>query len=139
MTVLTKTLRNFAIFFLVGTIVFRFCLSHFIDNHSYPLIWTSAVLFFVYNFGIGWYFGKKDHETLPIFDIGFRFHLVTYLIFNIVSEIWFLMGFQSQFETIVTIHCTAIIWGTFVLIHGIFYLIARRRSINGLNRSELFE
>lgn len=48
------------------------------------------VIVVVINYGLsmaisGWYFGRKDAEYLPIYDIGFRFHLTPYLVHNMIS------------------------------------------------------
>lgn len=139
MKALTKNLMNFGIFFFIGAIVFRYSLSHFLDSHSYGLVWITAVIYFFFNFIIGWFFGKRDYESLPLYDIGFRFHFVTYLLFNVVSLAWFSLGFHSHFENIRIVYLTALFWGIGLLIHFILYLIARKNSINGLNREEIFE
>jgi hypothetical protein len=139
MKALTKNLIYFAIFFFLGTIVFRYSLSHFLENSDYNWVWIIAAIYFFYNFSIGWIFGKRDYETLPLFDVGFRFHFVTYLIFNAVSLLWFELGFHSHVESIRTIYLTALFWGIGLLIHFIFYLIAQKNSINGLSREDIFE
>ncbi len=129
----------FAIFFFIGAIVFRYSLSHFIENRAYNPIWMIAVIYFLFNFFIGWFFGKRDYESLPLYDIGFRFHFATYLLFNIVSVLWFIFGFHSHFESIRIVYITALFWGIGLLIHFILYLMARKNSINGLNKEEIFE
>lgn len=139
MKVLSKNLKYFAIFFFIGAIVFRYSLSHFLENHSYNLIWIIAVIYFFFNFIIGWFFGKRDYESLPLYDIGFRFHFVTYLLFNIVSAAWFLFDFHSHSENIRIVYFIALFWGIGLLIHFIFYLIVRKNSLNGLNKEEIFE
>ncbi|MDU1905445.1 MAG: hypothetical protein E6772_11730 [Dysgonomonas sp.] len=139
MKFITANLVKFAAVFAVFTITFRFLLGTFIDAKLFMWIWILALVYFCANFVIGWYFGKKDHECLPLFDVGFRFHFTTYFVFNLLSEIWFLLGFQSASESIRTVHSTAIIWGGFIIIHFIMYLIYRKKSINGLEKSEIFD
>ena len=139
MKALTKNLMYFAIFFIMGAVVFRYSLSHFLENRSYNLVWIIAVIYFLFNFLIGWFFGKRDYESLPLYDVGFRFHIVTYLLFNIVSGLWFSLGFHSHFESIRIVYVIALFWGIGLLIHFIIYLIARKNTINGLNKEEIFE
>jgi len=139
MKIITKNLIRFAIVFTIGAIVFRYGLSHFLTNHWFNQVWIIAVVYFFFNLGIGWFYGKKDYETLPLFDIGFRFHFTTYLLFNIVSELWYHFGYPSQFESIKSIHQTAIFWGIGLIVHFIVYLIVRNRTISGIERSEIFE
>lgn len=136
---ITKNLMYFAIFFFIGAIVFRYCLSTNIENRSYNLVWIIAAGYFSFNFLIGWFFGKRDYKSLPLYDVGFRFHFVTYLLFNIVAVLWFSLGFHSHFESIRNVYVIAIIWGIGLLIHFIIYLIARKSTIKGLNKSEIFE
>ncbi len=139
MKTVNQYLSKFAVTILILTVIFRYSLSTLLSNEEYILVIISAILYFFAMFISGWYFGKKDKEFLPIFDIGFRFHFVTYIIFTLVSEIWFLMGFASKYENIKTVHITAIIWGFFIVIHFIFYLTAKKNSINNLDKSDLFE
>ncbi len=139
MKALSKNLRYFAIFFFMGSIIFRYSLSYFLENSSYNIVWIIAVIYFFFNFAIGWILGKRDYELLPLFDVGFRFHFVTYLLFNIVSVFWFLFGFQSQFENIGIVYIIALFWGIGLLVHFIFYMIAQKNSINGINKEEIFE
>lgn len=139
MKILTKNLMYFAVLFFIAAIVFRYMLSDFIENHSYTLIWIIAVIYFFLIVFMGWFFGKRDYEVLPLYDIGFRFHFVTYLLFNTVSVLWFVFGFHSHFERIEVVYITALIWGGFLLIHFIFYVYAQKQSIKGLNKEDIFE
>ena len=134
-----KYLSKFAITILILTVIFRYSLSTLLSNKEFILVFIPAVLYFLAMFFVGWYFGKKEKEYLPIFDIGFRFHFITYIVFTLISEIWFLMGFASKYENIKTVHITALIWGFLMIIHFVFYLIAKKNSINNLDKTDLFE
>lgn len=98
-----------------------------------------AILYGISMFTSGWHFGKKDHKDLDLRDVGFRFHLTTYLTFVLISELWFLLGFNSSYEQIGSVHITAFIWGICLLVHGFVYLKTRKNTIDGLDKSELFE
>jgi hypothetical protein len=139
MKALTRNQLYFAVLFLIGAIVFRYSKTEFMENGSLNLIWIIAVIYFFFNFFIGWFFGKRDYESIPLNDIGFRFHFVTYFLFNLVSVLWFSFGFNSHFESITIVFITAIFWGVGLLIHFLFYLIERKNSISGLNKEEIFE
>lgn len=125
--------------FLIGTVTFRYSLSSVLESHALAMVWIIAVVYFLFNFFIGWVFGKRDYDTLPLYDIGFRFHFATYLLFNSVSVLWFLLGFQSHTENIRISYITAIIWGVFLAIHFVFYMITRKNAILGMKKSEIFE
>ena len=139
MKTVTSFLLKFALTATLLTVIFRYCLSYGIDNGASVIIVLSAALYALAMFVSGWYFGKKDGEYLPIFDIGLRYHLATYLVHNIISELWFAFGFNSRYEETGIIHSTAIIWGIVLMIHFIFYLLARRSSINNLHKEDLFD
>lgn len=138
-TFFTKHLLIFALVASVFTIIFRYFLSYGIENKLTWLVVFSAVLFFLIMFGIGYYYGKADAERLPINDVGFRFNLMNYLIFNTISFLWFHYGFNSHYEKISTIYIIAIIWGFFLFIHFIFYIWSKKNSIEGLNKEDLFD
>lgn len=139
MKAFTKNLILFSIGATVLTILFRFTLSTLLQRELFNYIWAITILYGLAMFIMGWVFGKKDRQTLPLYDIGFRFHLATYIICNLIAEIWFVMGLQSGYEKIRIIHLTIIIWGIVLLIHFIFFLITRKNSIKGIKKSEIFE
>jgi len=139
MKLITSNLLKFAFFFAIGSILFRFGLSWSITNHAVFEMWIFAFLYFILNASLGWFFGKKDYESFPISDIGIRFHLVTYVVFNIIWELWFFFGLQSRVENAKIAHKIAFFWGIFLLIHFIFYLFNRKNTIKGLDRSDIFE
>lgn len=139
MKTITPDLIKFAVVITILTILFRFFLSSGIDNHLNYQIILSAIIYGFGMFASGWYFGKNDGEYLPIHDVGFRFHFTTYLIHNSVSILWFYLGYNSQKENIGLTYTIAMIWGSIVFIHLLSFLWARRKSINDLNKEDLFE
>jgi hypothetical protein len=139
MKALTKNLILFSIGATILTIVFRFTLSTMLQREMFTYIWAITVFYGIAMFILGWIFGKKERQTLPLYDIGFRFHLTTYIICNLIAEIWFSVGLQSDYEKIKVVHWTMIIWGIVLLIHFFFYLLTRKNSIKGIKKSEIFE
>ena len=135
----TPYLLQFALAATVLTIVFRYFLSYGIDSNSIVIAVLSAVLYFVCMFIAGWYFGKKDSNYLPIYDVGFRFHFTTYLVHNLISELWFILNFNSDYEKIGTVHSIVIFWGIGLLFHSLYFLRTRKTTINGLDKQDLFE
>ncbi len=103
------------------------------------LPWIFGLGYFFFNFFIAWIFGKKDYEYLPLNDIGFRFHIITYFLFNIVSILWFLFGFHSKYESLKNVYYIALFWGVGLLIHFKFYLVEKNNSIKGLRKEDIFE
>lgn len=139
MKTITKELMNFALTFGLGALVFRYLLSHLLDSESSVSIWVLSVGYFVFNFLIGWYFGKREYMLLPLYDIGFRVHFTTYLIFNLVSFAWFCAGFHSRFERPEHFYYTALYWGIALAIHFLFFISAKRKTIRGLHKKDLFQ
>jgi len=136
---LSKNLLYYSAWLTLLTIIFRFSLSSLLQNQFFSIIWIVPTLYGISVFCLGWIFGKKDKLHIPLFDVGFRIHLATYLICNSIAEIWFLIGQQSDFENIRTIHLTAIYWGIFLLIHFTIYLSFRKNTIKGIKKSDIFE
>lgn len=139
MKIFTKNLIFFSIAFMAGAVVFRHGLSYAIGNRLHGLLWAIAGAYFLYNLLTGWFFGKRDYESLPLFDLGFRFHFAAYLIFNLVSWGWFKFGLESQFEHIGIVYTTALFWGIGLVIHFIFFLVLRKESIKGIHKEDIFE
>ena len=102
MKTLTPYLLRFALAAVVLTIIFRYFLSYGIEIQTKTIIISSAIIYGISMFSSGLYFGKKDGEYLPIFDVGFRFHLATYVIHNGISLLWIGLGFGSKYEKLET-------------------------------------
>lgn len=139
MKTITPYLLRFALTATVLTIIFRYFLSYGIEKQFGIIIIISAAAYGLLMFAFGWYFGRKDGEYLPIYDVGFRFHLTTYLIHNGLSLLWIGLGFGSKYENLNVSIVVAIYWGIFLLIHFIFFLWARKNSINNLDKEDIFE
>ncbi len=135
----TKNLLWFSICLFILTIGLRYGLSTMLTGRMFTAVWFLAAGYAIIVFVAGYQFGRKDNENLPLFDIGFRFHLATYIICNVIAEGWFFMGFNSQYEQIRTVHLTALFWGLALLVHFIFYLVTRKQAIRGIHKEELFE
>lgn len=139
MKAITPALVKFAITATLLAIIFRYALTHGIEMHSNLVITLAAASYAILMFLSGWRFGKKEGDYLPIYDVGFRFHLATYVIHNGISEGWFAFGFNARSENISVIHYTAIIWGVFLVCHFIFFLRTRKHAINYLGKEDLFD
>lgn len=139
MKIITPYLLRFGIAASILTILFRYALSNLLAEGLPLLVFVVAVIYGTAMFFSGRFYGKKDIEYLPIADIGFRFHLTTYLIYNLVSWLWFVADFHSSSENIQAVHYTALVWGVFLIIHLGFYIYSRKRTINHLDKDELFD
>lgn len=80
MRVLTFRLMQFAVCSLCLTVAFHYALNLSLGKGSVLLPVLCAVAYFCLMFIAGLYFGSKDSSENEIHDIGFRYHLVTYLL-----------------------------------------------------------
>lgn len=138
-TFITGNLLKFLLTAVILTFLFRIGLSFGLSNHIVWLTISSSILFAIFLFLGGRYFGAKEYELLPIYDIGFRFHLVVFLSFNTISLLWISHGFASIYEKVEHVWITAIFWGIFLLFHFIYYLSVKKTTIKNLNKNDLFE
>jgi hypothetical protein len=138
-TFITPNLIKFTVTTIILTVIFRICLSASLTNNITVAVIISAITYAVLMFFNGSYFGRKEYEYLPFYDIGFRFHFSTFLSHNIISILWFVFGFESHYENIKTIYITALIWSIFLIIHLVYYLSIKKSSIKNLNKEDLFE
>jgi hypothetical protein len=139
MKTVTSFLLWFALTIAVLTLIFRYFLSFGIESDSFAIVTTSATIYGFLMFVSGWYFGHKDEEYLPIYDIGFRFHLTTYAVHSAITLLWIGLGFCSKHEdTNISINIL-IYWGILLFIHFIFFLWSRKNSIKDLDKNDLFE
>ena len=134
----TKNLAYFAVAATALTLVFRFFLSALLANESH-FYFIPAVLYSLSMTVAGWSFGRKDGRDLPIYDVGFRFHLATYVQYFVVTGAWFLLGLNVKAEKWENKLITALVWGFFLAVHFIFYLISGRKAIDGLKKEDLFD
>ena len=138
-TFVTPNLLKFSLVSFLFAVAFRLGLSWSIENKMIVPLVLSASLYGVAMWFSGMFFGKKENDYLPIFDIGFRFHGATFIIHNIVSLIWFWLGFNSHFEKIEVVYYTAVIWLILFIPHLIYFLVTRKSTINNLSKKDLFE
>lgn len=138
-TLITPNLIKFTLTTLFLTIIFRIGLSTSITDEMIVGVIISALAYAILMWFNGSYFGRKEYEYLPIYDIGFRFHLMTFIVHNGVSLLWFVFGFESKYENINIIFMTAIIWSIFLIIHLVYYISVRKSTIKNLDKEDLFE
>jgi hypothetical protein len=138
-TFITNNLLKFTFVTIILTILFRIVLSTSIANKMTLAVILCSIAYGILMWSNGKYFGRKEYEYLPIYDIGFRFHLFTFLAHNLVSVLWFVFAFESKYENIKVIYITALIWSVFLIIHLIYYLSVRKSSIKNLDKENLFE
>ena len=138
-SIISTNLLKFIITTTLLTIVFRFFLSMSITNKAMVPLMLSALIYGLAMWFNGKYFGKKDYDELPIYDIGFRFHVATFVTHNLISILWFVAGLASVNESIQTNYIIVSSWAVGLVIHLFYYISTRRSAIKNLNKDDLFE
>lgn len=103
----------------------------------YILEVCSSIVYFGSMFLCGLYFGRKDEIENGIHDIGFRFHITTYIMCIGISFLSFYIGWET--ETLKSIAITALCWGGILLVHFILFLLEQKKTIKGYSKDDLFE
>ncbi len=138
-TLITPNLIKFTCTAVILTIIFRFALSTSITNETVIFVILSSMIYGILMWFNGRYFGRKEYENIPIYDVGFRFHLSTFIAHNLVSVLWFVLGYESHYESIKIVYLIATIWLLILIIHFFYFLSSRKESIKGLDKEDLFE
>ena len=150
---ITKYLYSFSITAFILTLGFRILGSYFLsidinientweetpDSEKFGWSIILNIVYFTSMMFTGFFFGIKDHKTLPLIGIGFRYNLVSFFIFHIISLFWFISNLNSSFESIEELKYSSIIWGTSVLIHFYVFYKSKNKIINEINKEDLFD
>jgi membrane protease YdiL (CAAX protease family) len=139
MKLITINQIKYAVALLISTVLFRIVLSNLIALEKYQQTWYLGIIYGIVIFISGWIFGKKDRLTLNLYDIGFRFHLTTYVICNLIGQIWVIFNLTAINESTKSINMTAIFWGLGLILHLIIFLSTRKNAIKGIKKSEIFD
>ena len=137
MKVFTLRLFQFAFCALLVTILFRYILNICIVQNGWILPVLCSIVYFGSMFLCGLYFGRKDEIENGIHDIGFRFHITTYIMCIGMSFLSFYIGWET--ETLKSIAITALCWGGILLVHFILFLLEQKKTIKGYSKDDLFE
>lgn len=139
MKLLTINQFKYAVALLLSTILFRIVLSNLVALEKYQLTIYTGIIYGIVIFISAWIFGKKDRLTLNLYDIGFRFHSTTYIICNLVGQIWVIFNLTAENESTKSINMMAIYWGLGLILHLIIFLLTRKHAIKGIKKSEIFD
>lgn len=132
-----KRLGQFALCALIITIVFRYALHLTVGIKNFPAALVCSIVYFGLMFLAGWHFGTKDAVENEIHDIGFRFHFVTYISCIAMGYASYYIGWNT--EPLRTLDIGAISWGIGLAIHFIIYILARKNTIKGYAKEEIFQ
>ena len=75
MKILSRNQTKFAVIFFFLTIVLHISLTTLLNLREFHLVWILIPLYMIPVFLIGWKYGKKDNQILPLAATAFKFHL----------------------------------------------------------------
>jgi magnesium-transporting ATPase (P-type) len=139
MKFISKNLIAYSFLLLAYSLIFRYTLSSLLDAEKFILAMVSGVVYGVLIFITAWILGKAHSVKKFVFDAGLGFNVTTYIVWGLVSELWFILGFNSKYESIISVHYALIIWGVFLVLHFLIYWRLRSKTIKGVLKSEIFD
>ena len=138
-TTITKSLIQFITVTTFLTVIFRISLSKFLNEQLWSFVFIPPLIYFILMYVSGRCFGIKEYNYLPIGDIGFRFHVSTFIVFLIVSYLMYYLGYMSNSEPRGILDITILIWGIFLIIHMILFFKSKNDNIKGINKENIFD
>ncbi|NQT27368.1 2TM domain-containing protein [candidate division KSB1 bacterium] len=136
---LSRNLKIFSVLFILYTIGFRYFLSLSITNHNHVMLWATAIIYGVTIFITAFVLGKSEDINIGVIYLGFKYHLMTYVIFNVIALLLHSLGFVSQYEDFSHFLLLLVAWGIGLLIHFLFSQLSSKNAIKGVPKEDIFE
>ncbi len=138
MHLLSTNQLRFSVTVAVATFLFQASISYATTAYLYTATWSLALLFFVVMFAAGWIFGSRDKDHLPLANIAIRFHVLTFLIYNGVTILWYALSSKLP-DLSSSFFISVGLWGVGLLLHIILFWTGAARRIRGLGSKDLFD
>ena len=138
-TSITKPLVQFIVVTTLLTILFRISLSELLKEQLWNFVLIPPIIYFILMYVSGRFFGIKEFDYLPLGDLGFRFHVSTFIVFFAVSYLMYFLKYMSNSEPRGILDITLLIWGLLLFTHFIFYQKFKRNNIKGISKEDIFE
>ena len=135
MKALTNNLKYFCGLAFIFSTVFFYVLYTALLAESYNQIWLYATLYGITLFASGFALGYHDPVRKSKLDLGFQYHLMTFIVVNSVGlvSLFIAMGFNK--ETLLYGVFPLVFWAIGLLVH--YY--SSSRSIKGMDKKGLFD
>ncbi len=132
---MTTNLKFFCGLAMVFSFAFFYSLYAALSAQAYNSIWIYALLFGLGLLISGFYLGYNDPVRDSKLDLGFQYHLVTFIIVNSIGipALFLYMGFNT--ETVLGASSSSVFWGLGLMVHYYF----SSRSIKGLDKKNIFD
>ncbi len=139
MKFVTHNLLCYTLVFIALTVLMKVGITAVLDARLYNLPWFIGGAYGVITFAIGWFFGKRDSRSLPLYDAGLRYNLATFVVFATVSEGWHALGWMSEYDSVWPWRVVEIVWAVFLAANFVTYLLVRKKTIRGIEKNDLFD
>jgi hypothetical protein len=135
MVQLSKPQMVFSAITILLSIAFFVLLNQLLQERNYSLIVFPAVGYGLAMFFAGLLCGKQDDEAKTRLDIGFRYHLLTFIIVNTVALIAACAFPMLRGHLLIFTLIQPVAWGLGLYVHWYY----SKKGIKGYERSELFD
>jgi site-specific recombinase len=132
---MTTNLKYFSGLALLFSITFFYFLHSDLKAESYENIWWYAVMFGVYLFISGLLLGYKDSVRETKLDLGYRYHLMTFIIVNAVGLISLLIFFGINRDSLISSGIGFFFWAIGLFVH---YRLSSK-TIKGMDKDKIFD
>lgn len=135
MKTMTNNLKYFSGLTLIFSAAFFYYLYSALQTKSFDNIWLFAILFGVALFIAGLILGYKDPVRKSRADLSFQYHLMTFIIVNVIGIPWLFISMGLNNDALLSAAFQCIPWGIGLFVHYYF----SSRSIKGMNKEEIFD
>lgn len=135
MKTMTRNLKYFSGITLIFSIIFFNNLYSALLNESYNNIGIYASLFGIAIFVSGLTLGYYDSTRNSRLDLGFHYHLNTFIIVNCVGITASFISMGLSWKTMASAILSILFWGLGLVVHYFFSL----KTIKGYDKKEIFD
>ena len=135
MKTMSQNLKYFSGLTLIFSVIFFYYLYSSLLIGSYGKIWIYAILFGTALFVSGLILGSKDSVRNSRQDLGFQYHLMTFVIVNSVGIISILITLGFSIQNFITGILSILFWALGLIVHYYFSL----KTIKGIDKREIFD
>lgn len=132
---MTRNLKYFSGLTLIFSIVFFAYLYTALANESYNNIGIYAGIYGIALFTSGLALGYNDSAKNSRLDLGFHYHLNTFIIVNCVGIASLFISMGISWKTLLNAVLYLFFWGLGLFVHYFF----SSKSIKGFDKKEIFD
>ncbi len=135
MKLLSKNQKIFALVALVLSNTFFYFLYKFIESERFNYVIVCSSLFGTALLLSGFTLGYRDKAISEKLPLGFGYHLITYIVVNVIGIIALLVFLGLSSQSVLTTLSTLFFWGLGLGAHYYF----RRRNNNLFDSDRVFD